>query len=641
MSAERRNEILERAFELEGGERARFVDAECGDDETLRAEVVSVLAVDAKGALPFLDEPPINSLPAPLQEPTAPIAPGERVGRYVVRRLIGRGGMSCVYEAEDSLIDRTVALKVLTASVDVPDTQRFLAEVRSLAKVKDDHVVQVHDCGEHNGAAYLVMELLEGCDLAASIAAGTLGGLRRKLDIARQIALAVHATHAAAIVHRDIKPANVFLVSGGRVKLLDFGIAQAMRNGTHRTLALIGTPEYLAPERLSGKADRASDVYSFGVLLFHLLAGREPFTGDLLQIISQVAFKALPLEPLREAKVPAPIIDLIGRLTDKQPAARPSMDAIINTLTNQIDALDRVGEPTASRPRWRQRAAAAALAGAVAVSAALVVTRGSTVEPQLREVAAAAATTEPSPTAEQTIKLPAQTPQAPRSPEPAVVTATQVPATRTPVAVIPAERVRQDGSASAGAPDPVDVTSESASPPSVLPEDSARRTAPSPVVETRPPSVPAPVPARTSPDPPARASVVSEPSATGRDLASRAAVVNEEQHELEETLRRLAQALNSRQASAVQSVWPTLTGDQRRQIAESFSTFKAVQVTFIPQGSATVTRSSDGRADTATLRVARSVRMTPRSGDAPPPVNEVVELSFERRAAGWVVTNIH
>jgi serine/threonine protein kinase len=140
------------------------------------------------------------------------LAPGTTLGRYVIERLIGSGGMGAVYAARDPAVDRSVAIKVLhSVAHDVEWRERFFTELRILGKIDNEHVVRVYDFGEANDLLYLVTELLHGEDLSQAIAAGHLAGIERKLDVARQIASALRDVHAAGIVHRDLKPANIFI----------------------------------------------------------------------------------------------------------------------------------------------------------------------------------------------------------------------------------------------------------------------------------------------------------------------------------------------------------------------------------------------------------------------------------------------
>jgi serine/threonine-protein kinase len=195
--------------------------------------------------------------------------------------------------------------------------------------------VQVYDYGECSGIWFIVMELLEGVDLGKAIAGHRCGDFRAKLDIARQLAKALRHIHAAGIVHRDIKPANVFLEPSGRVKVMDFGIALAADNVTlTQTNALMGTPEYLPPERVNGQpATTASDIYALGLLLFELFTGTKAYEGNTAEVLYKIIHQSIPLERLHAAALPQPLIHLIRNTTAKSPNDRPqTMDLIIAEL---------------------------------------------------------------------------------------------------------------------------------------------------------------------------------------------------------------------------------------------------------------------------------------------------------------------
>jgi serine/threonine-protein kinase len=221
---------------------------------------------------------------------------GSTVGSYVIRRVLGEGGMGRVYLAEHQLIGKRAAIKVLLPqySSQAEIVNRFFNEARASSMLKHPGVIDVYDFGRlPDGSAYLMMEFLEGQSLAARLRAGSLA-LELALDIARQVALALGAAHAHGIVHRDLKPDNVFLVpdtelrAGVRTKVLDFGIAKLTDDqggggaGATRTGAIIGTPTYMSPEqcRGAGKVDHRSDVYSLGCMLFEMLSGRPPFVAE-------------------------------------------------------------------------------------------------------------------------------------------------------------------------------------------------------------------------------------------------------------------------------------------------------------------------------------------------------------------------
>jgi serine/threonine protein kinase/Tol biopolymer transport system component len=326
----RRDALLETALGLDAAGVAALLDEVSVSDPTLRQEVERLLAVDQQLAPTFLEAGARGWDGHPLDI-------GETVGRYVVQALIGTGGMSAVYRAHDAGIDRDVALKVLLPHGAGADrTKLFFAELKVLGAFRHDHVVRVYDFGEARGLPYLVMELLEGEDLAQAIAAQHCGDVRRKLDIARQLATALKDLHAAGIVHRDVKPANVFLETSGRVKLMDFGISREDGTEQTRTSVLWGTPEYLSPEQIQGQpATARSDIYAYGVLLVELFSGVRPFRGSIADVLYRIVHEPLDVRPLRTI-VPSAVVDLIERLIAKDPNDRPeSFVEIEQVLTRE------------------------------------------------------------------------------------------------------------------------------------------------------------------------------------------------------------------------------------------------------------------------------------------------------------------
>ena len=220
--------------------------------------------------------------------------PGDQLGPYRVRLLLGAGGMGEVYRAADPRLRREVAIKVLSApEIDRDALDRFTAETHAVAALSHPNIITIHDVGEVNGLPYAVMELLEGQTLAERLARGPLE-VAEALPIAIQIASALAAAHAAHIVHRDLKPANVFVLRRGSVKILDFGIARMLSpsdsDATMLSLAdeISGTPGYMAPEQARGRApDARADVFAFGAILFEMVTGRRAFgAGTLLDVLA-------------------------------------------------------------------------------------------------------------------------------------------------------------------------------------------------------------------------------------------------------------------------------------------------------------------------------------------------------------------
>ncbi|HEX5881077.1 MAG TPA: serine/threonine-protein kinase, partial [Actinomycetota bacterium] len=248
-------------------------------------------------------------------------------------RRIGVGGMGEVWEADDTVLGRRVALKVLVQELadDPRATRRFVREARATAKLTHPNVTRVYDFGRDGGLPYLVMELLEGDTLADRLAGGPLPP-SEAARIGAAVADALDVAHSRGIVHRDIKPSNVLLTPAGEVKVMDFGIAAAA-DETHSTTGsgLYGTAAYISPERAAGQAATpATDVYSLGAVLYELLIGRPPFLGDSPVLVVRAHLHERP-RPVRELApwVPARLADACEAALAKDPAQRPSSAAAL------------------------------------------------------------------------------------------------------------------------------------------------------------------------------------------------------------------------------------------------------------------------------------------------------------------------
>jgi serine/threonine-protein kinase len=249
-------------------------------------------------------------------------------GRYRLRARLAAGGMGAVWVADDAVLGRQVAVKVLGEALagDGLAAERLRREARAAARLGHPGVARVLDLGEDGGRPYLVMELLRGESLAGRLARA---GALPPAEAARVVAAAadaLDAAHRAGIVHRDVKPGNVFLTRDGEVKLLDFGIASASNEAALTGGDLIGTAAYLAPERVLGHdATPAADVYALGVLLYELLAGRPPFAADSGMALAMAHVHARPV-PLPEAapSVPPSLAAACEQALAKDPAARPA-----------------------------------------------------------------------------------------------------------------------------------------------------------------------------------------------------------------------------------------------------------------------------------------------------------------------------
>lgn len=264
-----------------------------------------------------------------------------RVGKYEVEKFLG-GGMSQVYRAKDSVLGRRVALKILTeaGAADSEAKARFLMEARMASNITHENIISVYDFGEDQGRPFIVMEFLEGESLRDAIKLGHLGDFKKRLRTALQVARALDYIHSRKIIHRDIKPENINIDETGKVKLMDFGIAKSEGVQLTRAGFTLGTPYYMAPEQVLGKPlTPQADVYAYGILLFELITGAKPITGDSVEkIFQQILYEPLSLEPLKALRAPAPLCDLIARCTAKQLMQRPqSLGPVCDELEHLLD----------------------------------------------------------------------------------------------------------------------------------------------------------------------------------------------------------------------------------------------------------------------------------------------------------------
>ena len=243
------------------------------------------------------------------------------IGRYQLLERLGQGGMGVVYRAHDTLLERTVAVKVISAPIDqnADLRERFFREARSAGQLSHRNIITIHDLGEHEGQPYLAMEFLEGQDLQERMASPQKLSVRRKLDIAIDICEGLDYAHVHGVIHRDIKPANIFVTDGGMVKILDFGLARLVTSELTRSNMMMGTLNYMAPEQIRGeRVDHRVDIFSAGVVLYELFGGKRAFEGDsfastLYKILQESPTSLRELDPT----LPVELIQIVERALAK------------------------------------------------------------------------------------------------------------------------------------------------------------------------------------------------------------------------------------------------------------------------------------------------------------------------------------
>jgi tRNA A-37 threonylcarbamoyl transferase component Bud32 len=283
----------------------------------------------------------------------AETSPGLIGGRYRVLDTLGKGAMGLVFMAYDPVLDRKVAIKRMTAEIadDEELRRRFYVEARAAARLNHPNIITIHELQEASGEIFMIMELLEGKALSALVDAAPVPlSLQATLDVMGHVCDGLDYAHQRAIIHRDIKPANLFLTSSGTVKILDFGIA---RLGTlHLTAAgaLVGTPDYMAPEQIRGdEIDRRTDLWAVGAVLYQLLSGTKPFEGrPLAKLLSAIARTPhIPLQQ-RAPAVPKSVSDLVDRLLSKPRDGRPASAGLVRDELRAI-----LGRESSAPPQTR------------------------------------------------------------------------------------------------------------------------------------------------------------------------------------------------------------------------------------------------------------------------------------------------
>jgi serine/threonine protein kinase/Tol biopolymer transport system component len=317
---------------------------------------------------------------------------GKILGHYRVLEKIGSGGMGEVYRASDQRLGRDVALKMLKPSLahDQDRLRRFEQEARAAAALSHPNIVAIYDIGMHEGAPYIVSELLEGRTLRERLFEGPIQR-RQAIDYATQIAHGLVAAHEKRIVHRDLKPENLFITKDGRVKILDFGIAKLLNpefgsdsgeagsiaslTTQTRTGSVVGTIAYMSPEQLRGKAvDHRSDIFSFGTIFYEMLTGHRAFAGETQVDTMTAILKEDPPEMIREGQdIPAAFEQVVRHCLEKEPENRfqsaRDLAFALSTLSDVTTARQTLPFRLGATPfrTWVPRIAAALLLVAVAI----------------------------------------------------------------------------------------------------------------------------------------------------------------------------------------------------------------------------------------------------------------------------------
>jgi serine/threonine-protein kinase len=508
------------------------------------------------------------------------------IGKYRILELVGEGAMGVVYRAQDSVLDRAVAIKVMNDSIARQDDlrKRFLHEAQAAGSLQHPNVVCIYDLGEADGHLFIAMEFVQGVDLEHLIESGKPLSLQERLDIIIDVLTGLAFAHKRGIVHRDIKPANIRVGEDGRAKIMDFGVAHLASSSMTSTGSILGTPTYMAPEQITeGKTSAATDIFATGGVLYQILTQMKPFDAPTLQnlffkiitekprpvselvpglppALDRIVLKAMAKEPSERY---ASALEMANDLTSvRSKLSGPSYPASVSLSASVASAIEMSRKKSQTRTRNLAFAGAGALAAvaliaiawtrysqsgsaklpaadnpAPAVTQAVAPTSPQVVPAETPAAAAknGPASTQPSSSVQRSVRQEKKTPVTQRDARTGAATKTPSKAVQLPVAAAPAPRidppvtnaVRQDAVPS----QPQVVTTA----PVVTP----------PKQETAP-AVPA--------------------AATAADIAP--------------VVEAYARAIESRDIGAIRRVNPGLTSDQQRNFEAFFQNARNVNVTF-------------------------------------------------------------
>jgi eukaryotic-like serine/threonine-protein kinase len=363
-------EIFYAALDQEPDKVARFLETTCGGDELLRGEVEALLASRQRVGS-FIETSAVGIASRIIENGQADLLVGQTFGHYKISKPIGSGGMGEVYLATDITAGRKAALKLLPLRFtgDAERLKRFQREARAVVGLNHPNIVTVYEIGEDHSIHYIASELIEGETLRQHLTRGQME-LIEAVDIAIQMASALAVAHNAGIVHRDIKPENIMLRPDGYVKVLDFGIAKLAEQEVPATMpkdealllvetnlgSVLGTVRYMSPEQASGApVDKRTDIWSLGVVLYEMVTGHAPFTGDTpREVMTSILEKEPPAVTTYNKHTPADLRQIIGKALRKDRTERyQSVSEMLQALKGLRHKLELKAVPS-----WLRRAPA-------------------------------------------------------------------------------------------------------------------------------------------------------------------------------------------------------------------------------------------------------------------------------------------
>ena len=572
------------------------------------------------------------------------------IGKYKIVELVGEGAMGVVYRGRDTVLDRSVAIKVMNESIARQDDlrRRFLHEAQAAASLQHPNVVTIFDLGDVEGHLFIAMEFVEGIDLEKLMESGQLLSLQAKLDIMIDVLTGLSFAHKRGIIHRDIKPANIRVTGDGRAKIMDFGVAHLSSSSMTTTGSLLGTPSYMAPEQITeGKTTEQTDIFAVGGVLYQLLTNMKPFEGPTLQ---NLFFRIITEDPKPVSSLMPNLPKTLDAIVQKAMAKDPK-DRYANALVmaNELSAVRaKLSGPSypesvslsasvssaieQARKKAEARSRNFAIAGLAALAAVVLLIlwsefgrRNSTAN---APVAAAQTTSRDSVAPVATTPVNAQPPatEASRSTAlPTPVSTSQAPKTERSRETTRNTRATTQARAAPEKPTPPRVAANQPARQTALPNTPSNTVTQVPAqsalvqqpVVTTPQQVivqkPAETPKETPPPPPA-----PKPATAG---------------DLSPVVEAYARAIESKDMAAVRRIYPNITSSQARGLLDFFQRAKNLNVTF---------RIEDLSSTTTTAEATLAGRYEYVTSDNESKRDNVsVAASFQRDGNVWRLTAIH
>lgn len=571
------------------------------------------------------------------------------IGKYHILELVGEGAMGVVYRATDSILDRTVAIKVMNESIARQEDlrKRFLHEAQAAASLQHPNVVSIYDLGEVEGHMFIAMEFVDGVDLEKLLELGQPLSLQARLDIIIDVLTGLTFAHRRGIVHRDIKPANIRVTEDGRAKIMDFGVAHLASSSMTSTGSFLGTPSYMAPEQITeGKTTPQTDIFAVGGVLYQLLTMMKPFDAPTLQ---NLFFRIITEKPKPVSEVmpglPASLDRIVEKAMAKEPSDRyasalemanelsavrsklsgPSYPASVSLSASVSSAIELAARYKRNRSRnlafagggaiaavlifvaWSQLAKLRSPSTVAVAQPAAVTTSGSTPVENASLPSAPATQNSNAPTASAP-PLPAPPATKQSSPAPAASQTNRTTRTVTPPKVTPPKPAPQKTVTRTTQP-VVSAPTTQVPAQSVATQQQTVASNPPPIVVQRPVEI---KPQETAP-PPAPAPAPAPSPATREDLAP--------------IVEAYARAIESKDIGAIRRVYPGLTADQARNWGQFFQSARNINVTFRIS-------SLDGNTSTADVRlIASYVYVDSDNRTQTQPGN--VTATFHRESGAW------